>query len=83
MGTLRIVFLTDADSSDVHHVDKLWTTIGTLVNQLHYCWETVALDKLDSQEEASMEKFLHADIVMMVRGRGISGVGSANSARRR
>ena len=67
MGTLRIVFLTDVESPDGYHGEKLCSTIGTLVNQLGHCWETVALDKLDSQEEASVEKFLHADIVMMVR----------------
>ena len=79
MGTLRIVFLTDVESPDGSHGEKLCSTVSTLVTQLHYGWETVALDKLDSQEEASVEKFLHADVVMMVRGREEVVLSSSNS----
>ena len=73
MGPLKIVLLTDADSlnKDValpykYYGQKLWNTIRTIVDELHYRCESIELHKLDFQEHESMNKFLNADIVIMV-----------------
>jgi len=74
MAFLKIVLLTDSDSlnPDVplpykYYGQKLWKTIETIINELHYNCETVELHKLDFQEYESVNKFFNADIVIMVR----------------
>jgi hypothetical protein len=74
MTSLKIVLLTDSDSlnPDVplpykYYGQKLWETIGTIINNLNYSYETVDLSKLDFQEHESVNKFFNADIVIMVR----------------
>jgi hypothetical protein len=74
MAYLKVVLLTDSESlnPDVplpykYHGQKLWKTIETIINELNYSCETVELDKLDFQEYESVNKFLNADIVIMVQ----------------
>ena len=74
MGTLKIVLLTDADSLNQreslpykYHGQKLWDLVRRIVERLKYRCESVDLHKLDFQEEESVNKYLNADIVMMVR----------------
>ncbi len=74
MSSLKVVLLTESDSlnPDVplpykYYGQKLWKTIETIVNELNYSCETVDLHKLDFQEHESVNKFLNAHIVIMVR----------------
>ena len=74
MGSLKVVLLTESDSlnRDVtlpykYYGQKLWETLRETVNELHYRCESVELHKLDFQEHESVNKFLNADIVLMVR----------------
>lgn len=74
MTSLKVVLLTESDLlnqstsvSNKYHGQKLWDTIRSIVNEIHYNCETVELDKLDFQEHESVNKFLNADIVLMVR----------------
>jgi len=73
MGSLKIVLLTESDSLNdavtlpyKYYGQKLWETIRTTVEELHYRCESVELHKLDFQEHESVNKFLNADIVIMV-----------------
>jgi hypothetical protein len=73
MGSLKIVLLTEPDSLNgvvtlpyKYYGQKLWETIRTTVEELHYRCESVELHKLDFQEHESVNKFLNADIVIMV-----------------
>jgi hypothetical protein len=73
MGPLKVVLLTESDSlnRDValpykYYGQKLWQTIQASVEELHYRCESVELHKLDFQEHDSVNKFLNADIVIMV-----------------
>jgi hypothetical protein len=73
MGPLKIVLLTDTDSLNQngalpykYYGQKLWTTVRTLVEELHHRCESVELHKLDFQEHESVNKYLNADIVIMV-----------------
>ncbi|CAF4331261.1 unnamed protein product, partial [Adineta steineri] len=72
MSGLKVVLLTESDSlkQDVpllykSNGQKLWDTIRSIVSELHYCCETVELNKLDFQEHESVNKFLNAAIVIM------------------
>jgi len=72
--SLKVVLLTESDSlnQDVplpykYYGQKLWEAIRTIVSELHYCCEIVELNKLDFQEQESVNKFLNAAIVIMVR----------------
>jgi hypothetical protein len=74
MSRLKVVLLTEAEAvnSDAplpykYYGQKLWNTIRTVVNELNYRCESVDLHKLDFQEHESVNKFLGADIVIMVR----------------
>ena len=73
MGSLKVVLLTESDSlnRDVtlpykYYGEKLWETLRGVVNELQYRSESVELHKLDFQEHESVNKFLNADIVIMV-----------------
>lgn len=73
MGPLKVVLLTESDSlnQDVglpykYYGQKLWETIQGIVDDLHYRCGSVELHKLDFQEHESVNKFLNADIVIMV-----------------
>ncbi len=73
MGPLKVVLLTEPDSlnQDValpykYYGQKLWETIRAVVEELHYRCESVELHKLDFQEHESVNKYLSADIVIMV-----------------
>ncbi len=73
MGSLKIVLLTESDSLNQvvtlpykYYGEKLWETIRATVEELHYRCESVELHKLDFQEHESVNKFLNADIVIMV-----------------
>jgi len=73
MPTLKVVLLTESDTlnRDValpykYYGQKLWETIRSIVNELHYRCESVELHKLDFQEHESVNKYLNADIVIMV-----------------
>lgn len=68
MSSLKIVFLIESDApSPVKPPGRtLWDTIGMIIHELHYSYDTVELDKLDFQEQESVNKFLNADIVIMV-----------------
>jgi hypothetical protein len=73
MGPLKVVLLTESDSLKrdanlpyKYYGQKLWETIRTTVEELHYRCESVELHKLDFQEHESVNKFLNADIVIMV-----------------
>lgn len=73
MSSLKVVLLTESDSlnRDVtlpykYYGEKLWETLRGTVNELHYRCESVELHKLDFQEHESVNKFLNADIVIMV-----------------
>ena len=74
MALLKVVLLTDSDSlnPDVplpykYYGQKLWKTIETIIKRLNYSCEIVDLHKLDFQEYESVNKFLNADIVIMVK----------------
>ena len=74
MGPLKVVLLTESDSlkpdSNLpykYYGQKLWETIRTVVEHLQYRCESVELHKLDFQEHESVNKYLSADIVIMVR----------------
>jgi hypothetical protein len=74
MASLKIVLLTESVllNQDVslpykYYGQKLWETIQIIVRELHYSCEIVELHKLDFQEHESVNKFLNADIVIMVR----------------
>jgi hypothetical protein len=74
MTSLKVVLLTESSSLSPevpltykYYGQKLWATIETIVNELSYGYETVELSKLDFQEYESVNKFLNADIVIMVR----------------
>ena len=71
MASLKIVFVIESNvpSTDKSPKRTLWDTIGMILRELHYPYETVELDKLDFQEQESVNKFLNADIVIMVRRR--------------
>lgn len=73
MGTLKVVLLTDTDSMNQdrtlpskYHGVKLWETVRSVVEELQFRCESVDLHKLDFQEHESVNKFLNADIVLMV-----------------
>lgn len=68
MSSLKIVFLIESNvPSPVKSPGRtLWETIGMIIREMHYSYETVELDKLDFQEQESVNKFLNADIVIMV-----------------
>jgi hypothetical protein len=75
MGPLKVVLLTESDSLKrdanlpyKYYGQKLWETIQSVVEELHYRCESVELHKLDFQEHESVNKFLNADIVIMVLG---------------
>ncbi|CAF1581908.1 unnamed protein product [Adineta steineri] len=72
MSGLKVVLLTESDSLKQDapllyksNGQKLWDTIRSIVSELHYCCETVELNKLDFQEHESVNKFLNAAIVIM------------------
>ena len=68
----KVVLLTESNSSNqdvssnCKYEQKLWDKLRLIVTDLHYCCETVELDKLDFQEYESVDKFLNAAIVIMV-----------------
>lgn len=73
MGSLKVVFLTESDSLNQdaplpykYYGEKLWERLRGVVNELQYRCESVELHKLDFQEHESVNKFLNADIVIMV-----------------
>ena len=73
MGPLKVVLLTETESltQDValpykYYGQKLWEKIRATVEELKYRCESVELHKLDFQEHESVNKFLTADIVIMV-----------------
>jgi hypothetical protein len=73
MGPLKVVLLTESDSLNrdaglpyKYFGQKLWESIESIVEELHYRCESVELHKLDFQEHESVNKFLNADIVIMV-----------------
>ena len=68
MSSLKIVFLIESNVPlPVKSPGRtLWETIGMIIREMHYSYETVELDKLDFQEQESVNKFLNADIVIMV-----------------
>jgi hypothetical protein len=73
MGTLKVVLLTESDSLSrevtlpyKYYGQKLWESVRSIVQELHYRCESVELHKLDFQEHESVNKFLNADIVIMV-----------------
>lgn len=73
MSLLKVVLLTESDSlnpdvslSYKYYGQKLWETIEKIIHELNYSCETVDLHKLDFQEYESVNKFLNADIVIMV-----------------
>ncbi|CAF0791592.1 unnamed protein product [Adineta ricciae] len=67
----KVVLLTESNSanqdvaSNCKYEQKLWDKLRLIVTDLHYCCETVELDKLDFQEYESVDKFLNAAIVIM------------------
>ena len=74
MTTLKIILLTDSDSLNPdgplpykYYGQKLWESVQSIVQELHYRCESVELHKLDFQEHESVNKYLSADIVIMVR----------------
>lgn len=73
MTIFKVVLLTESDSlnpdvplSYKYYGPKLWETIEKTINELNYSCEIVELHKLDFQEYESVNKFLTADIVIMV-----------------
>ncbi len=73
MGPLKVVLLTETDSlnRDVplpykYYGQKLWETIRLVIEELNFRCQSVELHKLDFQEHESVNKFLSADIVIMV-----------------
>ncbi|CAF1245691.1 unnamed protein product [Adineta steineri] len=73
MGSLKVVLLTESDSLKrdanlpyKYYGQKLWETIQSVIVELNYRCESVELHKLDFQEHESVNKFLNADIVIMV-----------------
>ena len=73
MSSLKVVLLIESNSlnRDValpykYCGEKLWEIVQSTVDELHYRCESVELHKLDFQEHESMNKFLNADIVIMV-----------------
>lgn len=74
MPTSKVVLLTDSQSLNQnvplpykYYGHKLWETIQSILKDLNYSCEIVELNKLDFQEHESVNKFLNADIVLMVR----------------
>ena len=73
MGSLKVVLLTEPESltSEAalpykYYGQRLWEKIQSTVEELHYQCELVELHKLDFQEHESVNKFLNADVVIMV-----------------
>ena len=73
MAPLKVVLLTETDSLNQngtlpykYYGQKLWTTVRALVEELQHRCESVELHKLDFQEHESVNKYLNADIVIMV-----------------
>lgn len=73
MGPLKVVLLTESNSVTEnaalpykYYGKKLWEKIQSTVEELHHKCESVDIHKLDFQEHESVNKFLNADIVIMV-----------------
>jgi hypothetical protein len=73
MSRLKVVLVTEVDSFNrngtlpyKYYGQQLWDTVRSIVEQLQYRCESIQLDKLDFQEQESVNKFLGADIVIMV-----------------
>lgn len=74
MVSIKVVLLTepDANAPDLStasksHQQLLAKKIENVVNELTYKFETVEFSKLQFQEQESVDKFLSANIVIMVR----------------
>jgi hypothetical protein len=70
---LKVVLLTESDSANrdaplpyKYHGQQLWETIRSVIEELHFRCQLVDVHKLDFQEHESVNKFLSADIVIMV-----------------
>ena len=73
MVSIKVVLLIepDANASDLStasksHQQLLAKKIESVVNELKYKFETVEFSKLQFQEQESVDKFLSANIVIMV-----------------
>lgn len=73
MGPLKVVLVTDTDSLNQaaplpykYYGQKLWQTVRQVVDDLHYRCDAIEISKLDFQEHESVNKYLSADIVIMV-----------------
>jgi hypothetical protein len=70
---IKIVLVTELDSIDAvealplkTYANKLWLLIKRIVAELNHTFDIVELSKLDFQEDESVNKYLYADIVIMV-----------------
>lgn len=76
---VKVVLLTGSNSRHEqptsvheHRTDRLWKKVHAVVTELGYSCETIDLNKLDFQEDESVDKFFDAAIVIMV-GHAVRG----------
>jgi len=72
MSTIKVVLLTeyDRETSDTIKTfninNELLNVIETIANEFKYSFDSVDLNRLDFQENESLNKFTNADLVIMV-----------------
>lgn len=72
MSTIKVVLLTeyDRETSDTIKAfninNQLLSVIETIANEFKYSFDSVDLNRLDFQENESLNKFTNADLVIMV-----------------
>lgn len=69
MSSIKVVLLTEYDTEKTESIKsfnhQLSTVIERIVNELKYSFDSVDLNRLDFQENESLNKFTNADIVIM------------------